>query len=79
VLAPEVETSNFDQWEPFLKKSLNGKAEAINGDPIILYSSKSKYWVYAEAQIIDDILVGGFAVFAMRDGKFKLVSIIELL
>jgi hypothetical protein len=35
--------------------------------------------VYAEAQIIDDILVGGFAVFENKNNKLMLVAVIELL
>ena len=79
LLLPEAETASFDQWEPLLKKSLKGLKEADNGDPVLLVSGSSKYWVYTEAQIIDDILVGGFAVFSVRDGKLRLVCLIELL
>lgn len=79
VLAADVETSNFDRWAPYLKESLMGTTESASRAPIILSSANSKYYVYAEAQIIDDILVGGFAVFAMTDGKLQLVALIELL
>ena len=78
-LAAEVETLNFDTWAPFLKNSLTGTPESATRAPIMLSSANAKYYVYAEAQIIDDILVGGFAVFAMVDGKLQLVSIITLL
>lgn len=78
-LAAEVETLNFDTWAPFLKKSLVGTPESANREPIMLSSANYKYYVYAEAQIIDDILVGGFAVFEMKNGKVQLVSLIELL
>lgn len=78
-LASEVETLNFDTWAPFLKNSLTGTPESANRSPIILSSANAKYYVYAEAQIIDDILVGGFAVFAMADGKLQLVALITLL
>lgn len=78
-LAAEVETLNFDTWAPFLKKSLTGTPGSATRAPIMLSSANAKYYVYAEAQIIDDILVGGFAVFAMVDGKLQLVSIITLL
>ncbi|PUA27743.1 MAG: hypothetical protein B0W54_14490 [Cellvibrio sp. 79] len=78
-LSAEVETLDFDTWGPFLKKALTGTPETVDRMPIMLSSANSKYYVYAEAQIIDDILVGGFAVFSMVDGKLKLVSLIELL
>ena len=78
-LAAEVETLNFDTWAPFLKTSLIGTPESVDRAPIMLSSANSKYYVYAEAQIIDDILVGGFAVFSMTDGKLQLVAIISLL
>ncbi len=78
-LSAEVETLDFDTWGPFLKKSLIGTPESADRLPIMLTSTNSKYYVYAEAQIIDDILVGGFAVFAMIDGQLKLVALIELL
>lgn len=76
-LSTAADTTYFDQWEPILKSSLKGSPEVISGDSLILTSSK--YFVYTEAQIIDDILVGGFAVFAMTDGKLQLVALIELL
>lgn len=79
LLSAEVETLNFDRWEPFLKKSLSGTPEATQRAPIVLLSANSKFVVYAEAQIIDDILVGGFAVFEMRGSEMKLVALIELL
>jgi len=78
-LSAEIETLNFDSWGPFLKKSLIGTPESAERAPIMLSSANSKYYVYAEAQIIEDILVGGFAVFSMVDGKLQLVSLIELL
>lgn len=76
-LSADADTTYFDQWVPILKNSLKGSVESKDGDSILLVSAK--YYVYAEAQIIDDILVGGFAVFAVTDGKLKLVSLIELL
>lgn len=76
-LSADADTTYFDQWLPILKSSLKGSPEAISGDSLLLTSSK--YYVYAEAQIIDDILVGGFAVFLMTDGKLQLVALIELL
>lgn len=78
-LSAEVEGMSFDSWGPFLKESLEGTSEAADRLPIILSSANSKYHVYAEAQIISDILVGGFAVFAVENGKLKLVALIELL
>ncbi len=76
-LATETNTAHFDQWEPILKKSLKDAPEVVDGDSLLLKSEK--YWVYTEAQIIDDILVGSFAIFLIQDGKLKLVSFIELL
>lgn len=76
-LVSEADTKYFDQWEGVLKQSLKDAPESIEGDSVILGSSK--YHVYAEAQIITDILVGGFAVFEIKNGKPKLVALIELL
>lgn len=78
-LATDVESLTFDSWIPFLKASLQGAPEADERMPIILSSINGKYHVYAEAQIITDILVGGFAVFELQNGKAKLVALIELL
>lgn len=76
-LLPDANSTVFDQWESVLKASLEGAPEVVDGDPVILRSSR--YYVYAEAQIITDILVGGFAVFELQNGKAKLVALIELL
>ncbi len=76
-LLPDANSTAFDQWESVLKASLEGTPEVVDGDPVILRSSR--YYVYAEAQIITDILVGGFAVFELQNGKAKLVALIELL
>lgn len=78
-LSADVESLTFDSWIPFLKASLEGTPEAAERMPIILSSGNGKYHVYAEAQIITDILVGGFAVFEMKNGKPKLVALVELL
>lgn len=78
-LSAEVESQDFDTWGPFLNKALTGTPESADRMPIILVSANSKYYVYAEAQIISDAIVGGFAVFSMVDGKLKLVSLIDLL
>ena len=78
-LSEEVEKMHFDIWGVHLKEGLTGSSEAEDRLPIMLTSANSKYYVYAEAQIIDEILVGGFAVFSMVDGKLKLVALIELL
>ena len=76
-LVAEADTAHFDQWPPILKKSLTGAPEVAEGDSLLLHSSK--YWVYTEAQIIDDLLVGGFAVFEMQGGKLKFVALMDLL
>lgn len=78
-LSAEVETLNFDTWIPFLKESLTGAPEVKDRMPIRLSSANGKYHVYAESQIIDEILVGGFAVFSKESEKMRLVALIELL
>lgn len=70
-------TKSFDQWTSDLTKALADAPESVNGDPVILVSSD--YLIYGEAQIIDGILVGGFAVFKKEADHFPLISIIELL
>lgn len=69
---------NFDQWGAALKKAIQPLPEAVEGNAIILKAA-TECWVYAEAQVIDGILVGGFAVFKKKADKLLLVSIIELL
>lgn len=69
---------NFDQWGVALKRAIEPLPEAVEGNPIILKAA-TECWVYAEAQVIDGILVGGFAVFKKKADKLLLVSIIELL
>lgn len=69
----------YDQWTPILINSLKNTPEIENGAPIILASDKGDYWVFADAQIIDDILVGGFAIFTIHNNTLKLTAIIELL
>ncbi|MEY4590792.1 MAG: hypothetical protein RL497_2868 [Pseudomonadota bacterium] len=78
-LPAEIDATHFDQWAPLLLKSLTNKPEAGPGDPVILHSPSSKYWIYAEAQIINGILAGGFAVFSTENNKPVLVAVIELL
>ena len=36
----------------------------------------AKYWIYAEAQIIDGVLVGSFAAFANENNKATLAAIV---
>jgi hypothetical protein len=78
-LPPEIDTTHFDQWAPLLLKGLTNKPEAGPGDSVILFTPSSKYWIYAEAQIINGILAGGFAVFSIENNKPTLVAVIELL
>lgn len=68
---------SFDQWAPVLTKTLVNVPEAVNGSPVILVSSN--YWVYSEAQVIDGVVVGGFAVFKKVDEGFVLLSLIDFL
>jgi PBP1b-binding outer membrane lipoprotein LpoB len=76
-LATEANSTHFDQWAPILKKSLIGAPETNDGNSLLLQSSK--YWVYTEAQIINDTLIGSFAVFSNQNGELKLISVMELL
>ncbi len=68
----------FDQWGSFLKKAMTPLPEAVEGSPVVLRAAPD-CWVYAEAQVIDGILVGGFAVFKQYKQGYVLVAIIELL
>lgn len=68
----------FDQWGSFLKKAMTPLPEAVEGSPVVLRVAPD-CWVYAEAQVIDGILVGGFAVFKQHKQRYVLVAIIELL
>ena len=76
-LPPEVDNTHYDQWAPVLLKALTNKPEAGPGDPVILKSAK--YWIYAEAQIIDGVLVGSFAAFANENNKATLAAIVMFL
>ncbi len=69
----------YNQWTPILINSLKNAPGIENGAPIILASDKGDYWVFSDAQIIDDILVGGFAIFTTYNNTLKLTAIIELL
>lgn len=69
---------SFDHWSASLKKTIAPLSEAVDGEAIIL-KADSGCWIYAEAQVIDDILVGGFAAFKREGDEMYLVSIIELL
>lgn len=69
----------YDQWAPLLMQSLKDVPEVKDGAPVILANESLGYWVFADAQIIDDILVGGFAVFKSEKDTLKLVAMIELL
>jgi hypothetical protein len=76
-LPPEVDTAHYDQWAPVLLKALTNKPEAGPGDPVILKSAK--YWIFAEAQIIDGVLVGSFAAFVNENNKATLAAIVMFL
>ncbi|HWV14366.1 MAG TPA: hypothetical protein VN030_02960 [Cellvibrio sp.] len=78
-LPAEIDIAHYDQWPPILKKALANTPEATTRSPIILSSNSGRYWLYTEAQIIDDALVGAFAVFSPEGDKLKLVAVIELL
>ena len=68
----------FDQWGSSLKDVIAPLSESSSGEPIVL-AAASDCWVYAEAQVIDNMLVGGFAVFKKSAESVKLVSVINLL
>lgn len=76
-LPQEIDNTHYDQWAPVLLKALTNKPEAGPGDPVILKSAK--YWIYAEAQIIDGVLVGSFAAFANETNKATLAAIVVFL
>lgn len=76
-LPQEIDNTHYDQWAPVLLKALTNKPEAGPGDPVILKSAK--YWIYAEAQIIDGVLVGSFAAFANENNKATLAAIVVFL
>lgn len=78
IMKTDVCNLGFDRWSSSLKEIIAPLLESGNGDPIILKAA-SECWVYAEAQVIDDMLVGGFAVFKNSTEKVTLVSIIDLL
>jgi hypothetical protein len=69
----------YEQWTPFLTQSLKSVPDIETGKVVVLADEASGYWVLADAQIIDNILVGGFAVFSMQQGTIKVTAIIELL
>lgn len=69
----------YDQWASILMQSLKSVPEVKDGAPVILVNESLGYWVFADAQIIDDILVGGFAVFKSENGTSTLEAMIELL
>lgn len=68
----------FDRWGDELKKAISPLPQANEGGTVILTAAPD-CWVYAEAQVIDEILVGGFAVFKSNADSLYLASIIELL
>lgn len=73
----DIEGLSFEEWYPELMKALVDAPEAVSGDPVLLVSQK--YWIYCEAQIIDGVLAGGFAIFENDADHFSLVSIVDLL
>jgi|GEM_PF-1519848 len=76
-LPQEIDNTHYDQWAPVLLKALTNKPGAGPGDPVILKSAK--YWIYAEAQIIDGVMVGSFAAFANETNKATLAAIVVFL
>jgi hypothetical protein len=76
-LPPEIDHTHYDQWAPILLKVLNGKPEAGPGDSVVLQSEK--YWIYAEAQVIDGVITGSFAAFTTESNKTILAAIVIFL
>lgn len=73
----EIDNTHYEKWAPLLLKALTNRSEAGPGEPVILKSEK--YWIYAEAQIIDGILVGSFAAFANENNTVSLAAILMFL
>lgn len=69
----------LDQWAPSLKVALAKLPNIKDGALVVLADSANSYWVLADAQIIDNVLVGGFAVFNSDGDRVKLVGLIDLL
>lgn len=61
-----------------IKTSLLDKPEMADGAPLLLESPDQKIVVLAEAQVIDDILVGGFAVFTLRRDKYQFELLLDI-
>jgi hypothetical protein len=57
-----VDLENPSKTLAGLQALLTGKGEMVEGAPLLLAARGNKY-VLVEAQIIDDALVGGFAIF----------------
>ncbi len=69
----------MDQWAVPMKSALAKLPNMNEGALVVLTEQSNIYWVLADAQIIDDALVGGFAVFKREGDAIKLVGLIDLL
>lgn len=69
----------MDQWAVPMKAALEKLPNIKEGPLVVLSEPSNTYWVLADAQIIDDALVGGFAVFKREGDAIKLVGLIDLL
>ncbi len=69
----------MDQWAVPMKSALAKLPNMKEGALVVLTEQSNTYWILADAQIIDDALVGGFAVFKREGETIKLVGLIDLL
>src|SRR5438093_11770026 len=66
---------------PTTNDAINSIAEAISdiklGTVSIVHLSSDEF-LYTEGEAIDGLPVGGFAVFSMRQGRYRLVALLDL-
>jgi hypothetical protein len=62
-----------------LKGMIGSKTESESGIPFILASNDGNFIVFSNALVIDDILVGGIAIFKLEGDNFYLYAVFELL
>jgi len=62
-----------------LKGIIGSKTESEEGVPFTLMSNDGNFLVFSNAQVIDDILVGGIAIFKLQGDHFYLFAVLELL
>ncbi len=62
-----------------LKGIIGSKTESEEGVPFTLMSNDGNFLVFSNAQVIDDILVGGIAIFKLQGDHFYLYAVLQLL